>query len=103
MYNLTFTDLADKSGFCYCWDQTVARRGSNEIGSYINMHLKENIMESEVTETILFRRPKTWELVPDQTKPSKSLLEFKNKIKYWKLLGCTCKLCKTNVSNLGCI
>ena len=54
MYNLTFTDLADKSGFCYCWDQTVAQRGSNEIGSYINMHLKENIMESEVTHVAYF-------------------------------------------------
>ena len=45
MYNMTFTDLADKSGFSYCWDQTVAQRGSNEIGSCINMYLKENIME----------------------------------------------------------
>ena len=42
MYNLTFTDLADKSGFCYCWDQTVAQRGSNEI------------MESEVTHVAYF-------------------------------------------------
>ena len=24
MCNVTFTDLADKSGFCYCWGQTVA-------------------------------------------------------------------------------
>ena len=54
MYNVTFTDLADKSGFCYCWDQTVAQRGSNEIGSCINMHLKENIMKSEVRHVAYF-------------------------------------------------
>ena len=55
------------------------------------------------TETISFRGPKTWELVPHEIKSSKSLIEFKNKIKCWKPIGCTCRLCKTYIPNLGYI
>ena len=37
-----------------------------------------------VTETIRYRGPKTWELVPTKIKECKSLKEFKDKIKQWK-------------------
>ena len=33
----------------------------------------------------------------------KSINEFKNKIKFWKPEGCTCRLCKTYIHNLGFI
>ena len=39
------------------------------------------------TETIRNMGPKTWELVPSEIKESKSLLEFKQKIKRWKPNG----------------
>ena len=52
-------------------------------------------------ETITFRGPKTWSLVPTGIKNSKSLSEFKAKIKYWKPEGCSCRLCKVYVANLG--
>ena len=55
------------------------------------------------TETIRYRGPKTWELVPTDIKESKSLTEFKYKIKKWKPQGCTCRLCKTYIYNLGFI
>ena len=52
-------------------------------------------------ETIRYRGPKTWDLVPIDIKKSKSLSEFKIKIKNWKPQGCTCRLCKIYISNLG--
>ena len=55
------------------------------------------------TETLSFRGPKTWELVPEDIKNATSLNEFKTKIKYWKPNGCTCRLCKVYVQNLGFI
>ena len=55
------------------------------------------------TETISFRGPKTWAFVPENIKMSKSLLEFKEKIKRWKPEGCMCRLCKTYIQNLGFI
>ena len=55
------------------------------------------------TETISFRGPKTWALLPNSIKQSKSLAEFKAKIKCWKPEGCTCRLCKVYISNVGFI
>ena len=47
------------------------------------------------------RGPKTWELVPEEIRNSKSLSQFKANIKNWKPQGCTCRLCKTFIYNLG--
>ena len=55
------------------------------------------------TETIRYRGPKTWGLVPTEIKGSKSLREFKLRIKDWKPEGCTCRLCITYIHNLGFI
>ena len=55
------------------------------------------------TETIAFRGPKTWEIVPEYIRNSASLTEFKSKIKRWDPKGCTCRLCKVYVNQLGFI
>ena len=55
------------------------------------------------TETISFRGPKIWALVPDEIKKSKCLSEFKDKIKKWIPSGCVCRLCKEYIANLGFI
>ena len=52
-------------------------------------------------ETIRYRGPKTWELVPMEIKQAKSLSDFKYKIKQWKPTGCTCRLCKIYIHDLG--
>ena len=52
-------------------------------------------------ETIRYRGPITWNLVPNKIKQSKSLSLFKEKIKDWKPQGCTCRLCKTYIPRLG--
>ena len=52
-------------------------------------------------ETIRYRGPITWDLLPSDIKESDSLLSFKAKIKKWKPQGCTCRLCKTYIHNLG--
>ena len=53
------------------------------------------------SETISYRGPKTWELLPQSIKDSRSLKEFKEKVKHWKPVGCACRLCKTYVAELG--
>ena len=55
------------------------------------------------TETIYFRGPQMWELVPDNIKNLKTLSEFKTAIRKWKPVGCKCRLCKTFVKHLGFI
>ena len=55
------------------------------------------------TETISYRGPKTWDMVPQNIKDSLSLAEFKSKIKSWKPNDCACRLCKTFILQLGFI
>ena len=55
------------------------------------------------TETISYRGPKTWDMVPQNIKDSLSLAEFKSKIKSWKPNDCACRLCKTFIPQLGFI
>ena len=52
-------------------------------------------------ETIRYRGPMTWDLVPIDIKDSKSLSAFKEKITKWKPVGCKCRLCKTFIKDLG--
>ena len=52
-------------------------------------------------ETIRYRGPLTWDLVPEDIKQSGSLSIFKDKIKMWKPLGCTCRLCKSYIQGIG--
>lgn len=40
LYNLGCHDLGTNAGFMYCWDETIASRGSQEIGSCLIEHLK---------------------------------------------------------------
>ena len=44
------------------------------------------------TETVAFRGPKIWAIVPEDIKNSGSLTRFKEKIKNWEPNGCTCRL-----------
>ena len=53
------------------------------------------------TETVRYRGPKIWEALSSSLKNAKSIEEFKAKIKMWKNINCTCRLCKTFVANLG--
>ena len=55
------------------------------------------------SETLMYRGPKTWDLVPNDIKESSCLNEFKIKIKLWKPEGCTCRMCKVYITNLGFI
>ena len=52
-------------------------------------------------ETIRYRGPITWELVPQDIREVESLALFKSKIKNWKPTGCTCRLCKEYIQGLG--
>ena len=74
---------------------TPALRGSNE------WVLRKVQKVNTGLETIRYRGPITWTLVPKEIQKCKSLSAFKNKIKAWKPLGCTCRLCKVYIKNIG--
>ena len=55
------------------------------------------------TESLSFLGPKIWELVPLEIKSSRSLEEFKKKIKPWIPEDCLCRLCKIYLHHTGFI
>ena len=55
------------------------------------------------TNTLSYLGPKIWSILPNDIKESKSLLEFKRKIKKWKSEECPCRLCKTYIAGVGFI
>ena len=53
------------------------------------------------TETLSYRGPRTWALVPDSIRNATSLSEFKTKIKTWEPQRCECRLCRNYIHHLG--
>jgi hypothetical protein len=42
-YNFTIFDMGNKKGVCYMWDETVAKRGANEVSSCLLDFIKANV------------------------------------------------------------
>ena len=54
-------------------------------------------------ETINYRAPQLWNLVPTEIKDAPSLSIFKENIKSWSCDNYPCRLCKTYIANVGFI
>ena len=52
-------------------------------------------------ETLSYRAPQLWSLLPEEIKQTESLSEFKRNIRKWICSDCPCRLCRTYVPNLG--
>ena len=47
------------------------------------------------TETISYRGPQIWNLIPERLRTLETLNKFKKEIKKWKCDACPCRMCKT--------
>ena len=85
--------------------QKVLPRNSNPYNLRNNSELRSSNIHSVYngTETISYRGPKTWSLIPNDIKNSGTLPQFKCKIKNWKPEGCMCRICHIFIPNLGFI
>ena len=53
------------------------------------------------TESVRFKGPQLWQMLPQPIRKSESLSQFKAKIKDWYGENCPCKLCRIFIPNLG--
>ncbi|KAL4715291.1 hypothetical protein ACJJTC_010861, partial [Scirpophaga incertulas] len=44
-YNFTLYDMGKHKGYCYFWDETIGRKGSNEISSFVFDFIKTKVQE----------------------------------------------------------
>ena len=65
----------------------------------LNTNRKSTVLYG--TESISFRAPQLWQILPRDIKDSASLNMFKSKVKSWKGDGCPCRLCKRYIPSLG--
>ena len=52
LYILTVTDLNSEQGYYYGWNQTIAKWGATEIGSWLQQNLLDNIANIDITFVI---------------------------------------------------
>ena len=52
-------------------------------------------------QSLSFLGPKIWDQVPQNIKDSKTLLEFKNKIKHFEFEHCPCRNCQIYIQGVG--
>ena len=53
------------------------------------------------SETLSHIAPKIWVLVPEEIKKLESAASFKYAIKNWKPATCPCRLCRTDIFQVG--
>ena len=52
-------------------------------------------------ETIRYRSPQLWSLLPEHTRQLNSLDQFKRSVRQWVCNTCPCRLCKLYLQNVG--
>ena len=48
VYNFTCFDLIFKQGYCYMWDESIAKRGASEVASCIYSHINDHCKDCSV-------------------------------------------------------
>ena len=95
-----------KNGLCARPVQDIFTR----IDQNTNVRSKENgenwiipkvRTEHRGIETLRYRGPFTWNLLPDEIKSADTVEKFQSKISEWKPQGCTCKRCSPYYKDLG--
>lgn len=49
-YNFTIYDMAEKQGYCYMWDEGVAKRGANEVASCVYDFIRKYYLQKGIKE-----------------------------------------------------
>ena len=55
------------------------------------------------TETISYRGPQIWNLVPERLRALDASNKFQKKFKKWKCDACPCRMCKMYIQRVGFI
>ena len=53
-YNFTMYDLSNGDGYCYMWDQIIAKRGSNEMASLLFHLLESKVKKNPEIRNVVF-------------------------------------------------
>ena len=105
LQNLAILMYKVKNNLCPAPIKEIFRENKNEINLRGNRNGDWVIPKVRTVnnglETIRYRGPLTWNLLPNELRSLETLESFKTKIKQWKPQGCTCRLCQTYIEGVG--
>ena len=52
-------------------------------------------------ETLNYRSPQLWSILPENLRQINSLVQFKESVRKWVCIDCPCRLCKLYLPNIG--
>ena len=52
-------------------------------------------------ETLNYRSPQLWSILPENVRQINSLVQFKGSVGKWVCIECPCRLCKLYLPNIG--
>ena len=52
-------------------------------------------------ETLNYRSPQLWAILPENVRQINSLVQFKDSVRTWVCIDCPCRLCKLYLPNIG--
>ena len=88
----------------FCGSNNAIENVSNFTRNHNDLYYSSNPRTEQYgISSLSYFGPIVWNMIPVEIKESKSLSIFKDKIKYWKISNCPCKLCKVFVPNLDYI
>ena len=79
------------------WENSYNLRNFQELESSLRRTVKFG------TETISYRGPQIWNLIPERLRTLETLNKFKKEIKSWKCDACPSRMCKTYIQRVGFI
>ena len=95
-----------KNGLCPLPIQKIFSFNDNDVSLRNNKNGEHWIIpkvrtEHKGIETLRYRGPFTWNLLPDDIKSAETLEKFHAKVAEWKPEGCSCKRCNPFYQGLG--
>ena len=76
-------------------DLFVTRENNYNLGNFQELESSLRGTVKFGTETISYRGPQIWNLIPERLRTLETLNKFKKEIKKWKCDACPCRMCKT--------
>ena len=52
-------------------------------------------------ETLSYRSPQLWSILPEIFRQTNSLVQFKESVRKWDSVDCLCRLCKLYLPHIG--
>ena len=84
-------------------DLFVTRENNYNLRNFRELESSLNRTVTFGTETISYRGPQIWNLIPKRLRALETLNKSKKEIKKWKCDACQCRMCKTYTQHVSFI